>query len=169
MDHCMYCEKNETLDSYMLPICSLEYSQVYLLKNQNYPGRCVVAFNRHKREIFELERKELHGFFDDVSTVAAAIQRLFFPDKLNYGIYGDIVSHFHCHIVPKTEGDFAWGIPFSMDGNAHFPDTSELKRRAEQIRDCIASMNSRSNHTDSYLQFPIQIKWNNNKIREAVQ
>ena len=33
--------------------------------------------------------------------------------KINYAIYGDIVSHFHVHLVPKHRDGLQWGGPFT--------------------------------------------------------
>ena len=33
--------------------------------------------------------------------------------KINYAIYGDLVSHFHVHVVPKQRDGLQWGGPFT--------------------------------------------------------
>lgn len=111
-ESCFYCTKDKGLDELMLKVCSLQASTVYLFKDQSYQGRCVVALKEHKKELFELHSEELTTFMSEVSRVAGAINKLFFPDKINYAIYGDQVSHLHFHIVPKYKNGLLWGKPF---------------------------------------------------------
>lgn len=131
--NCVYCDKGEKLDELMIHICSLSQSDVYLVRNQNFPGRCVVAFKDHKTEIFQLTDEERNGFMHDVSITAKAIFDTYEPDKLNYGIYGDGVPHFHVHIIPKKKDGYCWGGTFDLNGNADYPSEEELKKRADMI------------------------------------
>lgn len=131
---CFYCEKSPRLYELMVPVCELEFSSVYMLKNQNYPGRCVVAFNQHKAELYELTEAEMLGFFGDLAKVAKAIKAEYPADKINYGMYGDTVPHLHCHLVPKTEGCLGWGGPFDMGGNPNFPTDEEMAAAAAKMK-----------------------------------
>lgn len=112
---CFYCEKDQRLKDLMIEICELKVSTVYLFKEQSYKGRCVVAYNKHVNELFELEDAELELFMKDVKRVAATIQRLFKPNKVNYGAYSDKLPHLHFHIVPKYEDGPNWGSTFEMN------------------------------------------------------
>ncbi|MFQ8729698.1 MAG: HIT family protein [Enterocloster bolteae] len=38
--------------------------------------------------------------------MARAVHKVFQPDKVNYGAYGDTGHHLHFHIVPKYEGSW---------------------------------------------------------------
>jgi len=53
MSECFYCEDGEKRKSLMIEICKLNYSTIYLNRNQKYPGRCVVKLNEHKTEYFQ--------------------------------------------------------------------------------------------------------------------
>jgi diadenosine tetraphosphate (Ap4A) HIT family hydrolase len=140
MNGCFYCERGKALDDLMIPVCELSLTRVYLMRNQNYPGRCVVAWKNHAREIFELSAEEQAGFATEVSLTAKAIHQLFAPDKLNYGIFGDLVPHLHCHIAPKKQGGLTWGVPFQAAGNEFFPPAELLEARAKEIGERIASL-----------------------------
>ena len=130
MNTCFYCEKNETLSNIMLPVCSLKHSEVYIIKNQNYPGRCVVAYKEHKCELYELSSEELLGFSQEVAAVAKAIAEHTQADKINYAIYGDGVPHLHYHVVPKKKELYGWGSPFTLSGNDAYPSEEELQTLA---------------------------------------
>lgn len=133
MSECFYCERGKALDGLMIPVCELASTRVYLLRNQNYPGRCVVAWKNHVREVFELSAEGQAEFAADVALAAKALHELFAPDKLNYGIFGDIVSHLHCHIAPKKQGGLDWGVPFNAAGNEFFLEPDVLAKRAKEI------------------------------------
>lgn len=109
---CFYCKKDDQLKSLMIEICNLPSSIFYLNRDQTHKGRCIVAFQSHKRELFELTEHERASFMGDVAIAADAIQKACHPDKINYAIFGDLVSHLHFHLVPKYKGEHEWGDAF---------------------------------------------------------
>lgn len=111
---CFYCEKDERLTNLMIEICKLEASTLYLFKEQTYKGRCVVAYNGHKSEIFELNDERRSLYMKDVAKVAGALNKAFSPDKINYGAYADTMTHLHFHIVPKYKNGPSFGGTFEM-------------------------------------------------------
>lgn len=110
---CFYCTKDQRLLDLMSPLAELTWSDVYLFRDQKHPGRCVVALKEHKTELFQLTEAQRNGFFAEVSAVAQAIAQHTKADKINYAIYGDLVSHFHVHLVPKQKDGLQWGSPFT--------------------------------------------------------
>ena len=110
---CFYCKKTEKLYELMTPLAKLKWSDVYLFNNQKYKGRCVITLKNHCDEIWELAEEQRNGFFKEVSLVAKAVSKVTGANKINYAVYGDIVSHFHVHIVPKKIDGYEWGGPFS--------------------------------------------------------
>ena len=108
--NCMYCEENEKLQSLMFRVGELEHSILYLMKDQKFKGRCVLAAKNHYKELFEMPEDERNGLFADCAKVTKAISEIFNPGKINLGAYGDLVHHFHLHIVPKYEGGLQWGL-----------------------------------------------------------
>lgn len=120
---CFYCKKDQRLKDLMIEICELNVSTVYLFKEQSYKGRCVVAYNQHVNELFELENNELELYIKDVKKVAAAIKKAFSPNKINYGAFSDKLPHLHFHIVPKYEDGYTWGGTFEMNpGKVYLSD-----------------------------------------------
>ncbi|MCB2352538.1 HIT family protein [Clostridium estertheticum] len=111
---CFYCVKDARLTNLMIEVCKLEASTLYLFKEQTYKGRCVVAYNGHKSELFNLTDEERSKFMGDVSRVAGALNKAFSPDKINYGAYADTMTHLHFHIVPKYKGGPSFGGTFEM-------------------------------------------------------
>ncbi|APC39780.1 HIT family protein [Clostridium estertheticum] len=111
---CFYCVKDARLTNLMIEVCKLDASTLYLFKEQTYKGRCVVAYNGHKSELFNLTDEERSKFMGDVSRVAGALNKAFSPDKINYGAYADTMTHLHFHIVPKYKGGPSFGGTFEM-------------------------------------------------------
>jgi ATP adenylyltransferase len=98
----------------MIEITALSVSTLYLFKEQTYRGRCIVAYNGHVNELYELPDSELALFMQDVTRAAKAMKSAFNPAKINYGAYSDKLSHLHMHLVPKYVDGPAWGSTFTM-------------------------------------------------------
>lgn len=109
---CFYCSKDHRLEQLMIPIHNLSISTLYLNRDQTHKGRCIVAMDEHRTELFHLNSEKLFQFMMDVSISAKAIQSACRADKINYAVYGDLVSHLHFHLVPKYEGGTSWGEAF---------------------------------------------------------
>jgi len=115
ISECLYCQNNETLHRLMIKICDLEVSQLFLFKEQSYPGRCNVVYNNHAIEFHELSNEQRNAFMNDVARVGKAIASAFNPSKINYGAYADTISHLHMHIVPKYKDGYGFGGVFEMN------------------------------------------------------
>jgi diadenosine tetraphosphate (Ap4A) HIT family hydrolase len=111
---CLYCRKDQRLTDLMIAITPLQVSTLYLFKEQTYRGRCVVAYNQHVNELYELPEPELARFMQDVARAAKAMKTAFNPAKINYGAYSDKLPHLHMHLVPKYVDGPSWGAPFAM-------------------------------------------------------
>lgn len=123
---CFYCAKDIRLTTLMTPVCELEWSDIYFLRDQRYRGRCVVACKSHVTEVFQLSDEERNGFFSDLAKTAAAVYELYQPDKLNYAIFGDLVSHLHVHLVPKYKNGPEWAAYFRDDARKQFLSDEEF-------------------------------------------
>ena len=99
---CLYCTNNETLHNLMIEIAHLRVSRAFLFKEQTYHGRCLVAYDKHVNDLNELSDEQRNLFMADVADVTRAMQKLFQPEKINYGAYSDKLSHLHFHRHPST-------------------------------------------------------------------
>ena len=133
--NCAYCEEGELVEKFGIKVAELEASKVYLFREQSHRGRVIVASRRHVSELIDLDRRERQAFMDDVAKVASALRKLFRPEKINYGAYGDTCGHLHFHLVPKYAADaFEWGTPFAMDPKRTFLSESEYAELAATIK-----------------------------------
>ncbi len=99
----------------MIKICDLKVSQLFLFKEQTYPGRCNVVYNDHGVEFHELSDEQRNAFMLDVALAGKAISEAFNPAKINYGAYADTISHLHMHVVPKYKDGYGFGSVFEMN------------------------------------------------------
>ena len=130
---CLYCQRNELQKSLMIEMCDLNVSTLFLFKEQSHPGRCVVAYKDHVKELFDLSEADRNAFMDDVCKAAAAIQKAFNPAKINYGAYSDKLPHLHFHIVPKYENGMSYGGTFEMNPQKTYLSDYENTETIEKI------------------------------------
>ncbi len=113
--NCFYCDPNhEGRMALMFRVGKMNTGVLYLFKDQAHKGRCVVAVDDHKSELFDLTEEERHSYMDDVSAAAAAIKKLWGCTKINYAAFGDKLPHLHFHLVPKYEGGPEFGGAFAI-------------------------------------------------------
>lgn len=135
---CAYCMKGDLVAKFGYFCCEMESSNVYIFKEQSHPGRVIVAHKKHVSEIIELTDEERNQFFKDINTVSNAIHKVFNPDKVNYGAYGDTGHHLHFHLVPKYKDDFEWNGVFLMNPGLKIASDAECEEIAKKLR---AAMN----------------------------
>jgi diadenosine tetraphosphate (Ap4A) HIT family hydrolase len=80
------------------------------------PGYVCVVSKVHVVELYELQGDARRAFWDDVSTVAEAVESATRSVKLNYEIHGNTIPHLHLHLYPRFAGDPYEGT--SIDPNA---------------------------------------------------
>lgn len=131
---CIYCTKHDVRDSIMLPICDLTVSKAFLFREQTYRGRCLVAYNGHVNDLNELNTEELNAFMADVTRVTRAMQKVFNPEKINYGAYSDKLSHLHFHLAPKYVDGPDYGGTFQMNPGKVFLTDDEYREMIEKIK-----------------------------------
>ena len=136
--NCAYCMKGDLVAKFGYFCCEMESLNVYIFKEQSHPGRVIVAHKKHVSEIIELTDEERNQFFKDINTVSNAIHKVFNPDKVNYGAYGDTGHHLHFHLVPKYKDDFEWNGVFLMNPGLKIASDAECEEIAKKLR---AAMN----------------------------
>ena len=124
---CLYCQNNQTLHELMIEIAPLSVSRLFLFKEQTYRGRCLVAYKDHVHDLNMLSDEERNAFMADVVRVTRAMQKVFNPQKINYGAYSDKLSHLHFHLAPKYEGGPDFGGTFTMNPQKVYLTDAEYK------------------------------------------
>jgi diadenosine tetraphosphate (Ap4A) HIT family hydrolase len=112
-------------------IAELRESTLYLHTDQFFPGWSVLVLRRHATELFELEPEERARVMDEVSDVARALKLAFDARKVNYALFGNLISHMHWHLIPRLATDPAAREPvFAV---SHDPVRLRLMERGERI------------------------------------
>ena len=132
--NCGYCVGGEPLAKFGIKICDLKVSQLILFKEQSHPGRVIVAYKDHVSELVNISAEERALFIEDVATAANAVHKVFHPDKVNYGAYGDGGCHLHFHLVPKYKDEFEWGTPFAMNPAKTYLTDAEYEDMIAKIK-----------------------------------
>lgn len=132
-----YCVEGELLAKFGYPCCEMKTGKLYVFKEQSKRGRVILAHKKHVSELIELTDEERNDYFADVAKVARAIHKVFNPDKVNYGAYGDTGHHLHFHIVPKYKGGEEWGSTFEMNSGRTILTDAEYEEMAEAIRQAL--------------------------------
>lgn len=132
--NCSYCGNEEALAAFGVFACELEYSNLYVFKEQSHPGRVIVAYKDHVDDFTDLNEEERNGFFRDINNVSTCLKKMYNPTKVNYGMYNDKGHHLHCHLVPKYENDpFEFGTTFEMNPKRKFATEEELAKLVEEL------------------------------------
>lgn len=131
---CLYCQNNETLHSLMIEFAQLSVSRAFLFKEQTYRGRCLVAYNGHVNDLNELSDEERNAFMADVVRVTRAMQKVFNPEKINYGAYSDKLSHLHFHLAPKYVDGPDYGGTFQMNLGKVYLSDAEYQSMIEALK-----------------------------------
>jgi diadenosine tetraphosphate (Ap4A) HIT family hydrolase len=114
-------------------VLDLPYSFVRLPRNQWMRGWTIVAFKRHACELFELTPDELSGFWTDVALVAKALDVIYRPTKINYGVFGHHCPHIHCHLLVHSYEDDP-SKPLDMNEQMVLLSPEEYRAMADELR-----------------------------------
>ena len=131
---CLYCQNNETLHNLMIEICHLRVSRAFLFKEQTYHGRCLVSYDGHVNDLNELSDEQRNLFMADVAQVTKAMQKIFNPEKINYGAYSDKLSHLHFHLAPKYVDGPDYGGTFQMNPGKVYLTEDEYAAMVASLR-----------------------------------
>src|SRR5436190_13487786 len=106
-DDCLFCRKLGSLRE--LPadevVWQFPHSVAFLGPWQFYRGYCVLVSRRHATELSQLNDAERRGYLDEMCLLAAAIEAVAQPHKLNYELVGNQVPHLHWHLFPRSKDD----------------------------------------------------------------
>lgn len=136
-NNCAYCVEGELVEKFGIKICELETCKVYLFKEQSHRGRVIAAHKKHVGDMTELTPEERCSYFEDIAKISSAFRKIFNPQKINYGAYGDTGSHLHFHLVPKYKDEYEWGGVFLMNPDRVYLDDAEYADMINEIREAL--------------------------------
>lgn len=92
-------------------IGSLALCRVLLMRDARYAWLILVPARPGLVEIGDLGQADRHLLSDETDRAAAALARLYAPEKINIGALGNVVRQLHVHVVARTTDDPAWPGP----------------------------------------------------------
>lgn len=95
------------------PDAVLYQDQHYFIIKDNFPvspGHLLIVSNSVKADYFELSEIEKSNLGEVILKAKEIIEQTHTPDGYNIGMNcgkaaGQTVFHFHCHVIPRYEGD----------------------------------------------------------------
>lgn len=115
-------------------VCDLTLCRVLLFDDCRYPWLILVPRLEQTREIHHLPPEAGTQLLKESCRVAALMERLFTPDKLNIGALGNIVPQLHLHHVARRIGDPAWPGPVWGHSPRQAYSVQAAAARVEQLR-----------------------------------
>jgi diadenosine tetraphosphate (Ap4A) HIT family hydrolase len=86
-------------------VWSFPHSVALLGPWQFYSGYCVVVSRTHAKELHHLADDARQAYLDEMCTMAAVIEKVMKPHKINYELLGNQVPHLHWHLFPRSLDD----------------------------------------------------------------
>ena len=115
-----------------------EVVDAYLRRSDIQRGLTVAIWRgRHVVEPTELTEEETSSYWRELRLVAAAIEEVMRPIKMNYNLLGNSVPHLHAHIVPRYADDPRPGWPFP------FPDPEPPSMPTERLAKDVTALRTR--------------------------
>ena len=93
--NCAYCMQGGLVAKFGYPVCEMKTGFLYIFKEQSKKGRVILAHKKHVSELIDLTDEERNDYFAEIAQVSRAVHKVFNPDKVNYGAYGDTGCHLH--------------------------------------------------------------------------
>ncbi|MCL7414615.1 MAG: HIT family protein [ANME-2 cluster archaeon] len=132
MEDCIFCKIiSGEIPSYT--IYEDDDTLAFLDINPNNRGHTLVIPKKHGEKITDLDDNDVAAVFRTVKKVVNGLQAVIGPEGfnlvINHGeVAGQVIHHFHCHIVPRNTGD---GIEYKYDGTT--PSQEEFQELAGEV------------------------------------
>jgi len=115
-------------------IADMKYSVALLNLEQTYRGRCLVVLKQHYDNLLDVPKELFDQLNMEMLRLASAIKQAWSPDRLNFAILGNEVSHVHWHVIPRYEADPNWGRPPWPIPKRTYLSQSEYRELAGMLR-----------------------------------
>lgn len=104
---CGICKRIQQIKDNTSPhfIAELQTGYAVLGDHQLFRGYALLLLKEHQSELHELSHAKKMAFLEEMAIVAEAVHRAFNPEKLNYELLGNSMSHMHWHIFPRNSDD----------------------------------------------------------------
>ena len=95
----------------MSHVADLSVSSLFLHRDQTFRGRCILVPRGHHLFLHDIPASGGLALMSDLNRASMAIAAAVRPDIINTCSLGNVIRHLHWHLIPRFEGDPAWGGP----------------------------------------------------------
>ncbi|MCL7413287.1 MAG: HIT family protein [ANME-2 cluster archaeon] len=136
MEDCIFC-KIVNADIPSFTVYQDNDTLAFLDINPDTRGHTLVIPKKHAENITDMDDRDIAFVFRTVRKVVRGLQAAIEPEGfnlvVNHGeVAGQIIPHFHCHIIPRNTGD---GIEYKSGGSTL--STQELEELAVKVAEHI--------------------------------
>lgn len=114
-------------------IGKLSLCRVLLMNNKLFPWVILVPERKDIVEIFQLNTKDRKTLIEEISVISEALNKTYWPDKINVAALGNQVEQLHIHVIARFKTDDAWPEPVWGKGGQVYDEQSILEI-AEKLR-----------------------------------
>ncbi|MBX7146900.1 MAG: HIT family protein [Alphaproteobacteria bacterium] len=98
------------LEADSIPLRIFDLCIVRLINEKHWPWLVLVP-QRDIKEIDDLSIEDQHKLIGEITKASHWLRTAFYPDKINVGSMGNIVTQFHVHVVARYKNDPLWPMP----------------------------------------------------------
>lgn len=113
-------------------------SLLLLHRDSNYPWFILVPKQARLTEFYQLASDDQQQLLLESNLLAAAINQVIRPDKLNVAALGNVVAQLHIHHIARFTSDPAWPDPVWGAVPAQRYSDETLHARVSAMRACLA-------------------------------
>jgi diadenosine tetraphosphate (Ap4A) HIT family hydrolase len=108
--------------------------------SETYRGFCRVIWNRHIKEMTDLNAAQRSIFMDAVFKLESVLRDQLSPEKMNIASLGNMTPHLHWHVIPRFVGDATfpkpiWATPDHVPAEPYIGTLSAGKAGAQANTD----------------------------------
>ncbi len=119
MEDCILCELDEENPTF---IKDFDYWTLLINYAQPTLGSTLLVLNRHVESLSEVSEEEARDYWKNVGLLEEALRKSFNPQRINYLMLANVVTHAHYHVVPRYEEKINFAGKSWFDENyGHFP------------------------------------------------
>lgn len=135
----MCADAHEVENGSSLLVAELSHSFMRFSRNQYAKGWVVVIAKRHVCELHEMAPEELAGYWRNVAQASRALSDVYRPIKVNYMVFGNLVPHVHCHLLPRFP-DHDPSPQLFLDLSTHASELSpeDCRRSIDDLREALS-------------------------------
>jgi diadenosine tetraphosphate (Ap4A) HIT family hydrolase len=141
-------EVDARIESSSLLVAELPLCQVRLMNQADLPWLVLVPRRAGAVEVHHLAGADQALLWREVSRIAALMERLFNPDKMNIAALGNMVRQLHVHVIARFTSDPCWPRPVWIGHGGVAPrpyeksDLATLLLRLQQGMDAMPETSS---------------------------